>query len=112
MGIALDMDNGKIWVHKAGTYATNNSSVTGNPATGAAPQYDNLLTSTDEHILVGGGVYTQTSAAQRNMNFGNPMSTNFTNVGTHSDANGYGSFAYAPPSGYYAICTKNLAEFG
>jgi hypothetical protein len=112
MGIALDMDNGKIWVHKAGTYATNDASVTGNPATGAAPQYDNLLTSTSEHILVGGGVYTFTTAAQRNMNFGNPMNANFTGVGTHSDANGYGSFAYAPPSGYYAICTKNLAEFG
>ena len=111
MGIALDMDNGKIWVHKAGTYATNNSSVTGNPATGAAPQYDNLLTSTSEHILVGGGVYASTNA-QRNMNFGNPMNANFTGVGTHSDANGYGSFAYAPPSGYYAICTKNLAEYG
>ena len=111
MGIALDMDNGKIWVHKAGTYATNNSGVTGNPATGAAPQYDNLLTSTDEHILVGGGVSTSTNA-QRNMNFGNPMNANFTGVGTHSDANGYGSFAYAPPSGYYAICTKNLAEYG
>ena len=46
------------------------------------------------------------------MNFGNPMNANFTGVGTHSDANGYGSFAYAPPSGYYAICTKNLAEYG
>ena len=112
MGIALDMDNGKIWVHKAGTYATNDASVTGNPATGAAPQYDNLLTSTSEHILVGGGVYTLSTAAQRNMNFGNPMSTNFTSVGTYSDGNGYGSFAYAPPSGYYALCTKNLAEFG
>jgi len=112
MGIALDMDNGKIWVHKAGTYATNNSSVTGNPATGAAPQYDNLLTSTDEHILVGGGVYTSNNSVQRNMNFGNPMNANFTNVGTHSDANGYGSFAYAPPTGYYALCTKNLAEYG
>ena len=29
-----------------------------------------------------------------------------------SDENGYGTFEYAPPSGYYAICTKNLAEFG
>ena len=29
-----------------------------------------------------------------------------------SDANGYGTFEYAPPSGYYAICTKNLAEYG
>jgi len=29
-----------------------------------------------------------------------------------SDANGYGTFEFAPPSGYYAICTKNLAEYG
>jgi hypothetical protein len=29
-----------------------------------------------------------------------------------TDANGYGTFEYAPPSGYYAICTKNLAEYG
>ena len=27
-------------------------------------------------------------------------------------ANGYGDFEFAPPSGYYAPCTKNLAEFG
>ena len=30
----------------------------------------------------------------------------------NSDANGYGDFYYSPPSGYYALCTKNLAEFG
>jgi len=29
-----------------------------------------------------------------------------------SDANGYGTFEYAPPTGYYALCTKNLAEYG
>lgn len=29
-----------------------------------------------------------------------------------TDANGYGTFEYAPPSGYYALCTKNLAEYG
>ena len=29
-----------------------------------------------------------------------------------SDENGYGTFEYAPPSGYYAICTKNLALYG
>ena len=29
-----------------------------------------------------------------------------------TDANGYGTFEYAPPTGYYAICTKNLAEYG
>jgi len=30
----------------------------------------------------------------------------------NADANDYGNFEYAPPTGYYAWCTKNLAEFG
>jgi hypothetical protein len=30
----------------------------------------------------------------------------------NTDENGYGTFEYAPPSGYYALCTKNLAEYG
>ena len=38
--------------------------------------------------------------------------TTMSNTHTNTDANGYGSFVYAPPSGYYALCTKNLAEFG
>ena len=29
-----------------------------------------------------------------------------------ADANGYGAFEYAPPSGFFALCTKNLAEYG
>ena len=42
-------------------------------------------------------------------NFGNaPFSISSGN----SDANGYGNFEYAVPSGYYALCTKNLAEYG
>ena len=42
-------------------------------------------------------------------NFGNPS---FSISSGNSDANGYGNFEYAVPMGYYAICTKNLAEFG
>ena len=30
----------------------------------------------------------------------------------NSDANGYGNFEYAVPSGFYALCTKNLAQYG
>ena len=33
-------------------------------------------------------------------------------AGNNSDANGWGNFLYTVPTGYYAICTKNLAEFG
>ena len=48
----------------------------------------------------------------------NALETNFGGYTSNlissaaSDANGYGNFEYAPPSGYYAICTKNLAEYG
>jgi hypothetical protein len=30
----------------------------------------------------------------------------------NSDGNGYGNFEYSVPSGYYALNTKNLAEYG
>ena len=33
-------------------------------------------------------------------------------AGGNADGNGYGNFKYTPPSGYYAICTKNLAQYG
>ena len=42
-------------------------------------------------------------------NFGNPAHTDLS--GGNTDENGYGNFKYAPPSGYYALCSKNLAEF-
>ena len=29
-----------------------------------------------------------------------------------NDGNGYGNFEYAPPSGYLALCTKNLGSDG
>jgi len=38
--------------------------------------------------------------------------TSFSISSPASDSSGYGTFEYAPPSGYYALCTKNLAEYG
>ena len=43
------------------------------------------------------------------VNFGNPP---YTISSGNSDANGYGNFEYSVPSGYYALNTKNLAEYG
>ena len=42
-------------------------------------------------------------------NFGNPS---FSISSGNADANGYGNFEYAVPSGFYALCTKNLAKYG
>ena len=41
-------------------------------------------------------------------NFGNEVTALASGA---ADANGYGNFEFAPPSGYYAICSKNLAEY-
>ena len=51
-----------------------------------------------------------TAAPYLNFNFGGYTVNSISSA--ESDANGYGTFEYAPPSGYYALCTKNLAEYG
>ena len=59
-------------------------------------------------------VYPVVRLAQQSVNswanFGNPAVAALS--GGNSDENGYGNFKYAPPSGYYALCSKNLAEYG
>jgi hypothetical protein len=47
--------------------------------------------------------------ATYSFNFGSPS---FTISSGNTDGNGYGNFEYAVPSGYYALNTKNLAEYG
>jgi len=111
MGVAIDMDNGKIWWHRQGTW-TSISSTAGDPANGTTPAFSNLLTATDNFVIPAGGFYHNNGNQTRAMNFGGYAQAVFTTVGTYADANGYGSFAYQPPSGYYALCSKNLARFG
>jgi hypothetical protein len=103
VGVALDLDNGKIYFHKSGTYINSGDPVSGTDNGG---QYD-LPTAVDGQWYLGVSAY---NLATWLINFGGfttmPIST------PASDANGYGTFEYAPPSGYYALCTKNLARFG
>jgi len=42
-------------------------------------------------------------------NYGNPT---FSISSGNADANGFGNFEYAVPSGYYALCTKNINTYG
>ena len=43
------------------------------------------------------------------VNYGNPHEANSSDA---ADGNSYGAFEFAPPSGYFSWCTKNLAENG
>ena len=98
--IALNLDDEEITFYRNGTAITENgtsnttfsiSSVIGQSEP-IVPYYRSF-DSTEIYFNFGG--YTEMTIASGN-----------------TDANGYGTFEYAPPSGYYALCTKNLAEYG
>ena len=92
IGTALDCDNGTLIFYKNGV------------SQGTA--YTGLTNILFLPILV---MYAASTSLSMQINFGNPP---FTIASGNADANGYGNFEYAVPSGYYALCTKNLAEFG
>ena len=106
VGVALDMDNQKIYFHKNGTYygADGNSS---DPTNGTNPAYSSITTGIHYRpflMLRNDGSETNTIS----MNFGNPVYA----ISSGNTDGLYGNFEYAPPSGYYALCTKRLAEYG
>jgi hypothetical protein len=94
IGVALDLDNGAIYFYKNGTAENSGTAA-----------FTDLLTATTEHWLPAVKLYNEAIS----INFGNPSHSISSG---NADANGYGNFEYAPPSGYYAICTKNLAKYG
>ena len=109
IGVAVDLDNGAIYFSKNGTWQNSSDPESGASKTGAA--YTDILT-----ILPSGGYmfafnfsYNNSQQETVQANFGNPI---FSISSGNSDGNGYGNFEYAVPSGYYALCTKNLAEYG
>jgi hypothetical protein len=104
IGVALDLDNHKIYFHKNGVYMNSGDPTSGATGTGSA---FNLTTGYDYFFSVSDGSSGDSSTIDAN--FGNAP---YTISSGNSDANGYGNFEYAVPSGYYALCTKNLAEYG
>ena len=103
MSIAVDMDNGKLYFAKDGVWQNSGDPTSGATGTGAL----NVRGATKPQSLGAGNYYANERIL---VNYGGfttiPIST------PETDENGYGTFEYAPPSGYYALCTKNLAEYG
>ena len=110
IGVAVDLDNTSIYFSKNGTWQNSGNPESGSSKTGAAFT-DISSTNFSNFVLpwVAGGGVNGGADMKAFANFGNaPFSISSGN----SDANGYGNFEYAVPSGYYSLCTKNLAEYG
>jgi len=98
IGVALNLDDNELTFYKNGTAQNSGTAIdisSYTPKTGVwhpAFGYDD-------------GSYSGVFEA----NFGSPS---FSISSGNADANGHGNFEYAVPSGFFALCTKNLAEFG
>ena len=102
---ALDCDNRKLWLGRNGTWINS-----GDPAGNSNQQLSWTLDANVCPFLLGYDNSQSGGGGDESMwNYGNPP---FSISSSNSDANGYGNFEYEVPSGYYALCTKNLAEFG
>ena len=110
VGCALDMDNNAVYFHKNNTYINS-----GNPTSGASKTGAFTLPTTGSNgtdITLYGFTCGDEGAADigtMQINFGNPP---YAPSSIETDGNGRGSFEYAPPSGYLALCTKNLGSNG
>jgi len=98
IGVALNLDDNELTFYKNGVAQNSGTAIdisSYTPKTGfwhPAFNYDDGSHS---------GVFEA--------NFGSPS---FSISSGNADGNGYGNFEYAVPSGYYALNTKNLAEYG
>jgi hypothetical protein len=102
--IALDMDNGAIYAGRNGTWQDGGDPTSGSSKTGAS--YTGISAGEFYSPAVSGSASDFDALG----NFGN-VHGQYSMSSANTDGL-YGEFEYAPPSGYYAICTKRIAEYG
>jgi hypothetical protein len=105
IGIAMDLDNNKVYFSINGTWQNSADPSAGTNAFVYSSTYTTgqIVFCCGDNRDVGGYDFVEA-------NFGGCSA--FTVSSGNADADGYGNFEYAPPSGYYALCTKNLGAYG
>ena len=110
IGIAMDLDNNKLYFSKNGTFQDSGDPTSGSTGTGAISITDPASTELGLYFFAFGD--GSGSSAQTNViNCGQDGTfAGNTTAGGNSDSNGIGNFKYSVPSGYLALCTKNLGS--
>ena len=105
IGVALDLDNNKLYFSKNGTWQNSGDPTSGSTGTGAIPI---SLTSNTGYWFMAANCNSASNTAVWSHNYGNGYfgSTAVSSAGTNASNNGI--FEYDVPAGYQALCTKGL----
>jgi hypothetical protein len=99
IGVALNLDDNELQFYKNGTVQNSGTAISITaPASTELGAYFFAL-----------GADANATKYTLNTNFGSP---HFAISSGNADGDGFGNFEYAVPSGFFALCTKNLAEYG
>jgi hypothetical protein len=117
IGLAIDCDNQRITFSKNGGWLQANGDMNGSTPSDWRWDWTSDADFLDHPNCNGNvafwcGIATDANVYRpiHQVNFGG--FSPYTISSGNADENGYGNFEYAVPSGFYALCTKNLAEYG
>ena len=106
IGVALDLDNKKLYFSKNGTWQNSGDPESGATGTGAID-----ISTIGNDVYFGVGNFSGINTAGWHCNFGNGYFG--TTAVSSAGSNGNGAiFEYDVPTGYYALNTKNINTYG
>jgi len=112
--VDLSAATSKIWFGKNGTwFNAPSTSSAGDPANGNYPGLS-FAKGDDFWGINITAITNQANNANKYMfcNFGEGRFGTTAVASANADGNSVGAFEYAVPSGFYAICTKNIKDYG
>jgi hypothetical protein len=105
--VALDLDNGNVYFGLNGDWGDNDGNF--DEAFANATAFFGSINTNGFWTAYLLKNVTADNVLTLSANFGSPS---FAISSGNADGNGHGNFEFAVPSGYFAFCTKNLAEYG
>ena len=107
--VALDVDNNQLYFGKNGQWGDGSGNFNQSTPTSAITIPTIANTTEGAYFFSVGDISSSSGRSLISCNFGSPP---YSISSGNADANGHGNFEYSVPSGYFALCSKNLAEFG
>ena len=106
LSMALDLDNNKLYYGVNGVWQNSGDPTSGATGTGAV----SLTNTNDDYWFFSHGDGSSGSSATAQVNYGNGFFGTTAVASATTDESGLGIFEYDVPTGYYALCTKNINE--